>query len=231
MSKRKLVVITRRDEPVWGEEKLKNDYDIIRFNAHPWASWMDDYYSKKSYKTIRDITLKDTTLITRQGLLPKNILSLLHNWRLMLEQYSDLPDDTIFGESDIYPVSDFDWDSIPWDSDYDAFRLYITSEFYTDFREKPNEVKWLNLRDVFSNWRQYHWNWYRVHCGTHAFIIPKHKRKKFAECFIKYYDPADISVLRAVENKDLKLAVTNYNVFTQYPHGSHTGSNSAIYTG
>jgi hypothetical protein len=65
MSKRKLVVITRRDEPVWGEEKLKNDYDIIRFNAHPWASWMDDYYSKKSYKTIRDITLKDTTLITR----------------------------------------------------------------------------------------------------------------------------------------------------------------------
>jgi hypothetical protein len=70
-----------------------------------------------------------------------------------------------------------------------------------------------------------------VHCGTHAFIIPKHKRKKFAECFIKYYDPADISVLRAVENKDLKLAVTNYNVFTQYPHGSHTGSNSALYTG
>jgi hypothetical protein len=65
MSKRKLVVIVRRDEPVWGEEKLKNDYDIIRFNAHPWANWMDDYYARKSYKTIRDIALKDTTLITR----------------------------------------------------------------------------------------------------------------------------------------------------------------------
>lgn len=231
MSKRKLVVIVRRNEPVWGEEKLKNDYDIIRFNAHPWASWMDDYYARKSYKTIRDIALKDTAPITRQGLLPKNILSLLHNWRLMLEQYTDLPDDTIFGESDIYPVSNFDWDNMPQDLDYDAFRLYLTTEFYTDFREKPNEVKWLNLKDVFSNWKQYHWNWYRVHCGTHAFIIPKHKRKKFAECFTKYYAPSDISVLSAVQNEDLKIAVPNYNVFTQCPHQSHTGSNSPIYTG
>jgi hypothetical protein len=65
----------------------------------------------------------------------------------------DLPDDTIFAESDIYPVSDFDWDTIPWDSDYDAFRLFLTFEFYTDFREKPKEVKWLNLYDVFNNWK------------------------------------------------------------------------------
>mgnify|MGYP003421412047 FL=1 len=63
----------------------------------------------------------------------------------MINTYMDLPDDTIFGESDIYPVSNFDYDSIPWDSDYDAFRLYLTFEFYTDFREKPNEVKWLDL--------------------------------------------------------------------------------------
>lgn len=230
MSKRKLVVIARNGEPIWGEDKLKSDYDIIRFTAQPWAPWMDEYY-KKNYKTLRDITLKDTIQKTRTGLLPKNILSLLHNWRLMLNTYMDLPDDTIFGESDIYPVSDFDWDTIPWDSNYDAFRLYLTFEFYTDFKEKPKDTKWLNLHDVFNNWKQYHRNWFRVHCGSHAFIIPKCTRKKFAECFTKYYAPSDISILKAVQNRDLKIAVPNYNIFTQYPHGSHTIRSSPIYTG
>jgi hypothetical protein len=62
----------------------------------------------------------------------------------MLQDHINDPDDTLFGESDVYPSSEFDWNCIPFDKNYDIFRPYKTV-MYTGYKsvDKPEKVEWL----------------------------------------------------------------------------------------
>lgn len=66
----------------------------------------------------------------------------------MLEKYIDLPDDTIFGESDIHSSSYFDYADIHNDI-YDIYRLYLTTEISKKYVNKPKNIYLLNAYNLF----------------------------------------------------------------------------------
>lgn len=229
MKKRNLIVINCKNEPVLAQDWLEPKYNIIKFPAQPWQAWMEQFFLNDKKLPLHEKLLlykKQDTIIT----LPKNVMSLLHNWRLMLIKYIDMPDDTLFGESDIFQSAEFDWENIPWESDYDAYRPFLQLYQNSQFVPKPKKVEWLNYYDIVNNWKYYHYNWYKINCGTHAYIVPKNKREKLINVFSKYKAPSDIAILNGVKNKDIKVATLNYNAFKQWPHKSMV-STKIVYTG
>ena len=230
MKKRNLVVINCKNEPIYAEDWLQPNYNIIKFPAQPWQPWMEDFFLNDNKKLSLHKKLLQYKNPDIEITLPKNIMSLLHNWRLMLIKYKDLPDDTLFGESDVFQAAEFDWDCIPWDSDYDAYKPFLQLWQDNKFIIKPDKVEWLDYYNVINNWRWYHSNWFKINCGTHAYIIPKNKRDKIINVFSKYKNPSDIAILNGVKNKDIKVATLNYNAFKQWPHTSGTAAKK-VYTG
>lgn len=209
MKKSNLVIIKCNNEPIYSYNSLKDKYNIIPYNANLWFPELDYKYAN----SINDI------LNIKKGnrRLSKKITSLIYNWHSMLEKYIDLPDDTIFGESDIHAYSSFDYADIRNDT-YDVYRLYFTIDTSKECVNKPKNIYLLNAYDLFQNWRQYSLNWNKIHCGTHALIIPKNKREKIIQVYKNYKEPTDIALVKAVQDKYIKMGVLNYNAFTQYPH-------------
>lgn len=219
-----MILINCKNEPIYGYDILSEDYNIIKYEAKPWHISMElDYIN-----TFNDfISFNKNKQITPT--LSKNVMSLLCNWKNMLIEYINEPDDTVFGESDIYPASYIDWDMIPWD-DYDVFRPFQTLQQNIEPEVQPTEIKWNNAYDVFNDWKKYGPSWCKVNCGTHALIIPKNKREKLIYAFKKYKQPSDIALRSAVMNKEIKMANLNYNAFKQHPHRSMTAT-FRVYTG
>lgn len=228
-----IILINCKNEPIYQQSNLEKNYNIIKFEAIPYQSWMCDFYNKKT-NTLHNLLMPQqdgikhsnnyvNTIKAISNNMTKNEISLLHNWRLMLEQNMHLPDDTIFGESDLHQTAQFDYNSIPWDQDYDIYRPYLfldwTSKPMSQEEEKPI---WSDLKKIIQDLAHLPDNWVtqKYKYGTHALIIPKNKRHKVIKAFSEYKQPSDNVLLNCVKANELKMAVLNYNAFSQWPHRS-----------
>lgn len=227
-----IVLINCKDEPIHQQSNLEKNYNLIKFQAIPYQSWMCDFY-KKNINTLHHLITNQCNSVKHINKyantikvvtnMKKNEISLLHNWRLMLEEYIDLPDDTIFGESDLHQTEYFDHSSIPWDQDYDIYRPYL----FLDWTSRPTDytVKesiWRDFKKVLEDLESLPNNWARNShkYGTHALIIPKNKRHKVIKAFSEHKQPSDDVLLNCAITNQLKIAILNHNAFSQWPRRS-----------
>lgn len=201
--KRNAILINCKREPIYGEQYL-SDYNIIKYPALPKAGLIRNL--------IKGETL-DNELLAAD--------SLRKTFIKMLQDHINEPDDTLFGESDVYPSAEFDWDSIPWDAGYDILRPYKTViiDGYKTVN-KPEKVEWMPASWYFRQQEFPSPEWFKSHCGTHALIIPKNKREKIIELFKSKNDHIDMVLLHGIVMEGLNMAVLNYNAFGQMKHTS-----------
>lgn len=210
--KRNAILINCVGEQIYGKEYL-SDYNIIKYPALPKVGLLRNLIKNEK---------PDNQLIAAD--------SLRRTFIKMLQDHINEPDDTLFGESDVYPSAEFDWDNIPWDAGYDIIRPYKTVivDGYKTV-SKPEKVEWMPASWYFIQQKFPSPAWFKSHCGAHALIIPKNKREKIIELFQSKNDHIDMLLVHGVATRRLNMAVLNYNAFGQMKHPSLIDPNRPDY--